>query len=351
MLRLTDKRYHAKPLRRVIIEKKGKTTKRPLSISCMYDRAMQALYALALQPIAETLGDTPSFGFRLGRSAQDALTYIYSTQSQKTAPVWILEGDIKGCFDHISHDWLMHNIPMDKSILAQFLKAGYVYEDKLFSTDEGTPQGGIISPILANMVLNGIQKLLSDNFRRKKVNFARYADDFIVTAESKEVAEKAKELIHDFLKLRGLELSEEKTVITRIEDGFNFLRWNFRKYNGSMIIKPSKKSIENLLDKLRLTLKKGEALAQDELIKRLNPILKGWSNYHKCSCAKEVFASIEHILFEMLVKWAMHRHHSKGWNWICDKYWHTAGKRNWVFKTDKEELFRSPQFLLGDTSF
>jgi len=338
-LSLTDKRYHAKPLRRVLIEKKGKTTKRPLSIPCMCDRAMQALYAIVLQPIAETIGDTHSFGFRIGRCAQDVLGYIFTILSNKYSPVWILEGDIKGCFDHISHDWLIKNIPMDKSVLKQFLKAGYVYEDKLFSTNEGTPQGGIISPILANMALDGIQKLLSDNFKGKKVNFARYADDFIVTAETKEVAEQAKELIRDFLKQRGLELSEEKTVITHINDGFDFLGWNFRKYNGTLIIKPSKKSIGNLLDKLSKVIKYGAAHSQDELIKSLNPILRGWTNYHKCSCAKKVFSAIGHELFLKLARWAQHRHHNKSRKWIYDKYWHSEKGRDWVFKTDKEELF------------
>ena len=157
ILNLTDKHYKAKPLRRVFIEKKGKKAKRPLGIPTMYDRAMQALYALALDPVAEVTADTKSFGFRKGRCAQDACEYIFTALSRKYSPKWILEGDIKGCFDNISHQWLIDNIPMDKSILKEFLKAGFIFEDKLFPTDNGTPQGGIISPILANMTLDGIQ--------------------------------------------------------------------------------------------------------------------------------------------------------------------------------------------------
>ncbi|MGN1138973.1 MAG: reverse transcriptase domain-containing protein, partial [Ruminococcus sp.] len=257
VLSLTDKNYKAKPLRRVYIAKKGKKTKRPLGIPCMYDRAMQALYAFALEPVAETTADTRSFGFRKGRSCHDACEYIFTNLAKKNSAEWVLEGDIKGCFDHISHKWLIDNIPMDKSILKQFLKAGFVFNRELFPTDEGTPQGGIISPILANMALDGIQAELIKNFDtnlkgkyssfvhdKHKVNLVRYADDFIVTAATKEIAEKAKSIIRDFLKVRGLELSEEKTLITHINEGFDMLGWTFRKFKGKLIVKPSKKSIK-----------------------------------------------------------------------------------------------------------
>lgn len=163
-LTLTDKGYKAKPLRRVYIEKPGKKKKRPLGIPCMYDRAMQALYALALDPVSETTADTKSFGFRKGRCAQDACEYIFTALSRGFSPEWVLEGDIKGCFDHISHQWLIDHILMDKSVLKQFLKAGFVFQGELFPTDEGTPQGGIISPILANMALDGLQQVLSNRF-------------------------------------------------------------------------------------------------------------------------------------------------------------------------------------------
>lgn len=239
---LTDKKYKSKPLRRVYIDKKNKKAKRPLSIPSMYDRAMQALYAMALQPVAETTADRYSYGFRKYRSCQDACEHAFIALSRRYSPQWILEGDIKGCFDHISHQWLIDNIPMDKSVLKQFLKAGFVYREKLFPTEEGTPQGGIISPILANMALDGIQGMLAEKYdtgkagklsdrahKKNKVNFIRYADDFIVTAATKEIAEEVKELLKTFLTERGLELSEEKTLITNINDGFDLLGWTFRK--------------------------------------------------------------------------------------------------------------------------
>ncbi len=141
VLTLSDKNYKAKPLRRVYIEKKGKNAKRPLGIPCMYDRAMQALYALSLVPIAETTADTRSFGFRKGRCCQDACEYIFTNLAKTNSAKWVLEGDIKGCFDHISHEWLLANIPMDKSVLKQFLKAGFVFERELFPTEEGNAAG------------------------------------------------------------------------------------------------------------------------------------------------------------------------------------------------------------------
>ncbi|NLI08226.1 MAG: group II intron reverse transcriptase/maturase [Thermotogaceae bacterium] len=247
-LSITCNRYKAKPLKRIYIPKPGKDTKRPLSIPTMYDRAMQALYALALQPAAETCADKRSFGFRLFRSAQDAAQYAFNCLHNPKSAQWILEGDIKGCFDNISHNWLEKNVPMDRSVLSQFLKAGYVFEKNLYHTDRGTPQGGIISPILANITLDGIESILDEQYPDMKVHFIRYADDFMVTAPSKEVAEEICELIRIFLTERGLELSESKTLITHINDGFDFLGWSFRKYDGILLIKPSRESIRKVTD-------------------------------------------------------------------------------------------------------
>ena len=354
VLILTDKGYRAKPLRRVFIEKPGKKKKRPLGIPCMYDRAMQALYALALDPVSETTADEKSFGFRRGRAAQDACEYIFTALSRRTSPEWVLEGDIKGCFDHISHDWLIDHIPMDKSVLKQFLKAGFVFQNELFPTDEGTPQGGVISPILANMALDGMQKVLSDRFHTNrlgkidlrfknahKVNLVRYADDFIVTAATKEIAEEAKEIIRGFLCTRGLELSEEKTLITHVDDGFDMLGWTFRRFKEKLIVKPSKKSVKALNASLHNTvLERGKAWRQEDLIRVLNRQLRGWANYHQSVCAKDAFSRTDHILYEMLWRWAKRRHPKKNRKWITANYWYSKGLRNWVFSTKNAELIR-----------
>jgi len=317
----------------------------------MHDRAMQALHALALQPIAETTADPRSFGFRMHRSTHDARQYGFCCLGGKYSAKWVLEGDIKGCFDNINHDWLLDNIPMDKSILKQFLKAGFVYNRHLNPTTAGTPQGGSISPILANMTLDGMEKAISsvyhvgkngkiDKSRHNpdKVNFVRYADDFIVTANSEEIAKDLAELIKEFLKECGLELSEEKTHITHIDDGFDFLGWNFRKYAGKLLIKPSRKSIENLIRKLSDVIKRAKAWRQEDLIRVLNPTITGWSNYHRSAVAKEIFSKLDHILWNMLWSWAKRRHPDKRNTWVANKYWHPEGTRKWVFSTGENRL-------------
>jgi len=365
-LSLNMVKYKPQPLKRVYIEKVGTNKKRPLGIPTMYDRAMQALYALALEPISETLADQNSYGFRKFRSAHDANEKVFNVIAKKTTPRWILEGDIKGCFDNINHQWLLNNIPMDKNILNKFLKAGFIYNNKLFTTNDGTPQGGIISPILANMTLDGLEKVLQDKFWRynrvtkkynpnikahahnniHKINFIRYADDFIITGDSKEILLEAKEVVKNFLKERGLELSSTKTTITNIDNGFDFIGWNYRKYNDKLIIKPSKKSINKVIRNISDVLRTHKAVSQKIIIDKINPIIKGWSNYHQTNCSKEIFQNLDNTVYNMLYLWAKRRHVNKGKTWIMKKYWHKVGRDNWVFSTinNKNEIIRLKDF-------
>ncbi len=229
---------------------------------------------------------------------------------------------------------------MDRSVLAQFLKAGYIFEENLFPTDRGTPQGGIISPILANMTLDGIEGLLMARFPKMKVHFIRYADDFLVMAPTRETAEDARDNIRKFLAGRGLELSMEKTVITRIGDGFDFLGYNFRKYNGKLLIKPSRKSIESITDKIRRTMKKAQAWTQDALIKILNPIIRGWTNYHRHNVAAETFQKLDDYLWTVTWRWGRRRHPNKGYRWIACRYWQPEGSRRWIFQTRENKLLK-----------
>jgi len=240
---------------------------------------------------------------------------------------------------------------MDKSILKQFLKAGYIYQRNLFPTNAGTPQGGIISPVLSNIALDGIHGLLEKKYHlskngrfnrniasRTQVNYIRYADDFIVTAKTKEIAEEVKYLIQDFLKDRGLELSKEKTLITNIEDGFDFLGWNFRKYkNGKLLIKPSKKSIQKFIKAIRKERKNGFH-TQQTLIKKLNPVIIGWSNYHQGVVSRKIFEKMDAIIWNMLWKWAKRNHQNKSHAWIIHKYWHPKGTRKWTFSYENYQL-------------
>lgn len=354
-LSLNTKGYKASPLKRIYIEKKGKKKKRPLGIPTMYDRAIQALYAMALDPIAETTADNVSFGFRRKRSAHDAAQHIFNYSARNKGPQWILEGDIKGCFDNINHQWLTENIPIDERVLKQLLKAGFIYKRQLFPTDQGTPQGGILSPIMANITLDGIEKKIKETYwitpkgtidagyNKHKVNYTRYADDFIVSADSMETLNEIKEIITHHLTQRGLTLSEEKTRITNITNGFDFLGWNFRKYNGRIYIKPSINSIKKMKETIDTMIKTHQGKSQTELIKSLNPIITGWTNYHCKVCAKKTFTQIDNYIFLKLWKWAKRRHSNKSRKWIKNRYWQRTLFRNWLFSDGNIQLKQASQ--------
>jgi len=343
-LSLVRKDYKALPLRRLYIPKKN-GRKRPLGIPSMKDRAYQALHLLALEPVSETLADKGSYGFRQKRSCHDAIERCYIHLSRNDSATWVLEGDIKGCFDHINHQWLVQNIPMDKKVLQQWLKAGFIENKQLFPTTEGTPQGGVISPTLANMTLDGLEaaidkafgiKIRPDGCRKNnphKLHLIRYADDFIVTASNKEILEnKVKPIIEEFLLQRGLQLSQEKTKITHITEGFDFLGQNIRMYSHEkLLIRPSKSAILSVKQKLKGIIVKHGGSQAAVLIRNLNPVITGWANYHKRACSKRTFYKLDRILWRNIWNWGRRRHNNLGYRKIVSLLFMRIGSRKWQF--------------------
>ena len=337
--------YHPKALKRIRIPKKDKNQTRPLSIPTMEDRARQALHMLALRPIAETLADRSLYGFRRERRCADAIDQIFKVLRQKGSSQWILDADIKGFFDNIDFNWLLQHIPMNKKVLKAWLESGFIEGGKVFPTEQGVPQGGIISPVIGNKVLDGLEAVVCGNssYKRKRgINFVRYADDFIVTAKSKEVlVDEIIPKINAILAPQGVQLSEQKTKVTHISEGFDFLGRTVRKHwyrngqPGKIKIKPSRKSIESIKDRIKTICLSSGQLTQAQLIDRLKPVLRGWANYHRHIICGKAYAEVNNFVWLRLRRWCKNRHPRKTGVWITDRYFgHAKGSKR-AFK-DKE---------------
>jgi len=325
--------YKTLPLKRIYIPKKQKGKFRPLSIPPMICRAQQALHLLSLEPVSEMLADKHTYGFRPLKSTADAIEQCFTVLARKTSAQWILEGDIKACFDSISKSWLCENTPMDKIMLRKWLDAGYIDKGEFYPTEQGVAQGGPISPALLLVTLSGMESTIKRSVNSKdKVNVVVYADDFIVTGATKEVLEnKVKPAIEGFLRERGLTLSQEKTKLTHINEGFDFLGVNIRKYKSKLIMKPAKSNVKRFLVTMRETIKQMAAVKTEILIQRLNSKIRGWANYYRHVCSSQTFSYVDYQIFQALWRWATKRHSNKGKRWIHKNYFRSKAQRNWVF--------------------
>ena len=293
--------------------------------------------------MSETRADPCSYGFRQGRSTQDAIEACFNALSRRNdSAEWILEGDIRACFDTLSHRWLIEHIPTHTGKLRAWLNAGYMEKGAFQLTTEGTPQGGILSPTAANMALDGLERALKARFRRHhKVHLVRYADDFIITGVCAALlADEVQPLVEQFLMERGLTLSREKTQIVHIETGFDFLGFNVRKYHGKLLIKPAPSSIAAVKDKVRRILKTGISQSQGLVIQRLNPVIRGWANYYRHVVSKKAFDDIDSAIWRLTWNWATRRHPRKSPAWVKDRYYVCRDGLAWVFTDGSATLFR-----------
>ena len=378
-------RTKVSPLRRVWIPKPGKDEKRPLGIPTIYDRAVQCLVKMALEPEWEAKFEPNSYGFRPGRSCHDAIEAIFNAIRSK--PKYVLDADISQCFDKIDHQKLLDKLntfPTLRRLIRAWLKAGIWENKKLSETTRGTPQGGVISPLLANIALHGMEesikrfaeslemrdkkgRMLNYEHKRSSLNLIRYADDFVILHKDHSVVQSSRDLISEWLKGMGLELKTSKTRLTHTlhnvgqeKAGFDFLGFNIRqfkvgKYNSGKfqenllgfktLIKPSKKSIRLHYYQLAEIINNSKSLKQEILIARLNPIIKGWCNYFSAVISKKAFSKLDNLVYWKLWKWAVKRHSNKGKTWLKDKYFHTESSydkknhkfvsKNWIFATTK----------------
>jgi len=356
----------AKPVRRVWIPKPGKTEKRPLGIPIMEDRARQALVKMALEPEWEAKFESTSFGFKPGRSCHDAVETIY--RHMRVVPKYVLDADIAGCFDNINHEALLDKLgtfPSLRRMIKAWLKAGIFDGGTLFPTTEGTPQGGVISPLLANIALHGLATAVESAFQSKKYPdgrygksirwkpvVIRYADDFVILHPDLDALKRAKQIAAEWLNGMGLEMKPSKTRITHTlwevdgNVGFDFLGFNFHQYHrgkthcikgttGKLTgftasVRPSKESQKRFLRKIRTILHSNRNISQVGLIRLLNPVLRGWGNYYSSVVSKQVFGKMDHFIFEKLWSWAKRRHPNKNRHLVARKYW-LLPTHGWVF--------------------
>ncbi len=352
-LSLTSKDYKAIPARLLLIKcKNGK--QRRIRIETFYDRAIQTLYSYALDPIAESLGDRNSYAYRKGRSSYDINARIINIFSGADAPEWVLLADVKACYDSMCHDWIMKHIPLPHVILREFLKSGFVFGGQRYLTDAGIGLGEPLSPIVANMVLDGLQQYVySRLYPTGEIDFKngyllRYADDIVIASRTGETAYRIKGYVQEFLHERGLELSEEKTLITHTSQGFTFMKREYWKEGCRLFAKPSRKAVEIFMGNIKETIENYTG-SQKSLIDKVNKMIDGWVTYHKVTDSREAFTEIDTYISGLLLDLCRKKHPKWSMGKIFEKYWYLDhdGRRYYSLPNKREVRIKQ----LSDTLF
>jgi RNA-directed DNA polymerase len=339
--------FRACPVRRVYIPKQGSRKRRPLGIPVILDRVQQARVVGALEPEWEARFEPKSYGFRPGRGCHDAIAAIHVTAKGKS-PMrpWVLDADLAAAFDRIDHPHILRQIGSfpARGMVEQWLKAGVVEDGRFAPTEEGVPQGGVISPVLLNVALHGMEQAAGVRYRMNASQFGwtvegspvliRYADDLVALCHTRDEAFEVKARLAEWLAPRGLVFNEDKTRVVTLEEGFDFLGFNVRRYHGKLLIKPSKAAIGRVRERLRTEMRSLRGANAVAVLKRLNPIIRGWSAYYRGVVSSEMFTALDSYMWKLTYKWAVHTHPKKSKHWVVNRYFgrfNKSRRNRWVF--------------------